>query len=99
MPVRLPGRRCARVGVTALLVSLLLVGCGSKVTQENFDKIQAGMSQDEVVAILGEPTESSGASVGPISGGTWIWKKDRATIVIQFVGGKVLAKQFERKGS
>ncbi|OGB95008.1 MAG: hypothetical protein A2Z31_05900 [candidate division NC10 bacterium RBG_16_65_8] len=89
----------ARVGATALLVSLLLVGCGSKITQENFDKVHAGMSQEEVKAILGDPTESSGASIGPISGGTWVWKTGEATIVIQFVSGKVLAKQFERKRS
>jgi hypothetical protein len=81
----------------ALLVSALLVGCGSKVTQENFDKIQAGMSREEVKAILGEPTESSGVSVGAISGDTWLWKKNGTTITIQFVSGKVLAKQFGRK--
>jgi hypothetical protein len=81
----------------ALLIPLLLLGCGSKVTQENFDKIQPGMTQDEVKAILGGPTESSGASLGPISGGTWVWRAGDATIAIQFVNGRVLAKQFERK--
>jgi hypothetical protein len=82
-----------------LLVSALVSGCGSKITQENYDKVQAGMSQEEVKAILGDPAESSGMSFGPISGGTWIWKGSDATITIQFVGGKVLAKQFARKTS
>ena len=91
--------RHTRVGVIALLVSLLIAGCGSKITQENFDKVQAGMSQEEVKAILGDPTESSGASIGPISGGTWVWKTGEATIVIQFFSGKVLAKQYERRRS
>jgi hypothetical protein len=87
------------VAVIALLICVLLPGCGSKVTQENFDKIQPGMSHDEVRAILGDPTESSGVSIGAISGDTWVWKKDGTTIAVQFVGGKVLAKQFGRKAS
>ena len=86
-----------RIGATVILVSALLVGCGSRVTQENFDKIQAGMSREDVTAILGKPTDSSGASIGTISGDSWVWKKDGTVITIQFVGGKVLAKQFGHK--
>ncbi len=95
--MRFRGRRARRIGLTALLVSGLLAGCGSKVTQENFDKIQAGMSREEVKSILGEPTESSGIGVGAISGDAWIWKADGTVITIQFLGGKVLAKQFGHK--
>jgi ATP-dependent DNA ligase len=79
------------------LVGSLVVGCASKVTQENFDKIQAGMSRDEVKSIVGAPTESSG--VGAVSGDAWVWKKNGTVITIQFVGGKVLAKQFGHKAS
>jgi hypothetical protein len=85
--------------VIAVLMCVRLPGCGSKVTQENFDKIQTGMSRDDVKAILGDPTESSGISVGAISGDTWVWTKDGATIAVQFIGGKVFAKQFGRKAS
>ena len=92
-------RSASQLITIALLVSVLLVACGSKITQENFDKVQAGMSQDEVKAILGEPTESTGTSVGPISGGAWVWKKNGTTITVQFVGGKVFAKQFAQKAS
>ncbi|RPI08084.1 MAG: outer membrane protein assembly factor BamE [Zetaproteobacteria bacterium] len=97
VPVRLRVGRKARMGAIALLAALVFVGCGSKVTQENFDKVQPGTTQEEVKTILGAPTESSTASIGFISGGTWIWKTGDATIAIQFVHGKVLAKQFERK--
>ena len=93
------GRTAGRICVTALLASVLLVGCGSKITQENFDTIQAGMSREDVKSILGEPTESGGVSVGTISGDSWVWKKDRTVITIQFVGGKVLAKQFGHKST
>lgn len=91
------GRAVRRIGTAVLLASALLAGCGSKITQENFDKIQTGMSREDVKAILGEPTESSGVSIGTISGDSWVWKKDGTVITIQFVGGKVLAKQFGRK--
>ncbi len=91
------GRAVRRAGAAVLLASALLAGCGSKITQENFDKIQAGMSREDVKAILGEPTELSGVGVGTISGDSWVWKKDGTVITIQFVGGKVLAKQFARK--
>jgi hypothetical protein len=91
------GRSVRRIGAMVILACALLVGCGSKITQENFDKIQTGMSREDVKAILGEPTESSGVSVGAISGDSWVWKKDGTVITIQFVGGKVLAKQFGRK--
>ena len=97
--VRTGTRGRGRVGVIALLVFGLLVGCSSKVTQENYDKVQAGMSQDEVKAILGAPTESRDTSLGPISGGTWVWKGGGATITVQFLGGKVLGKQFGKTAS
>lgn len=37
---------------------VLFVGCGSKVSQSNFDKVKEGMTKSEVVAILGEPKET-----------------------------------------
>jgi len=88
-----------RTGALALVLLLWLAGCGSKITQENFDKIQVGMSQDEVTTILGKPTESSSVSFGSLSGGAWVWKKNGTAITIQFANGKVLAKQFSHKAS
>lgn len=73
---------------------VVLAACGSKVTQENFDKIKAGMTQEEVTALLGEPTESSGFSLGNLSGTSAVWKDKNGAIHIQFVNGKVLSKQF-----
>ncbi|WP_333844861.1 outer membrane protein assembly factor BamE domain-containing protein [Pelomicrobium sp.] len=78
--------------LAAVLVTL--AACGAKVTQENFDKIKAGMTQEEVTALLGEPTESSGFSLGNLSGTSAVWKDRDGAIHIQFVNGKVLSKQF-----
>ncbi len=81
-----------RVGPMMFLCCTLLFGCGSKVTPENFEKIQSGMTQEEVRAILGDPTESSGIAIGPVGGTTATWKANDRTITIQFVNGKVIAK-------
>ena len=86
-----------QVGVMMLLCAMLLVGCGSKITPENFQKIQTGMAESEVSAILGTPTESSSVGFGPVGGTTSTWKDNGRTITIQFVNGKVLAKVFSGK--
>jgi hypothetical protein len=67
---------------------------GSKISQENFEKIQTGMTLAQVQAILGEATESSSLDVAGVSGTVSKWKAGDITISIQFVNGKVVAKQF-----
>ena len=46
---------------TILLFSLLTLAACSKVNQENYAKLSAGMSQSEVEALLGNPSACSGA--------------------------------------
>ena len=80
------------------LFSLCLAACDSlRLTQENFDKIRTGMTQAEVTAILGEPTESSSVDVAVFSGTASTWRKDGVVITIQFANGKVVAKQFSKE--
>ncbi len=97
--LRVMGKGSGRmqVGVMMLLCATMLLGCGSKVTPENFAKIQSGMTEAEVTAILGPPTESSSIGFGPVGGTTSTWKDNGRTITIQFVNGKVLAKTFSGK--
>lgn len=92
--------RCPKLVILTViaLFSLCLAGCdASRLTQENFDKIHTGMTQAEVTAILGEPTESSSVDVAVFSGTASTWKKDGTTITIQFANGKVVAKQFSKE--
>ncbi|MCK9377387.1 MAG: outer membrane protein assembly factor BamE [Syntrophobacterales bacterium] len=77
------------------LCALFLVGCSS-VNQAKFDKVKTGMTMAQVTAILGEPTESSSVDVGGRSGTASTWKKGDVTIIIQFVNGKVVAKQLSK---
>ena len=78
--------------------ALLLLAACSKVTQENFAKIQDGMSEQEVTAILGSPTESSSGSILGISGTASKWAGGDATITIRFVNGKVALRSFDKPG-
>ncbi|RJR42814.1 MAG: outer membrane protein assembly factor BamE [Deltaproteobacteria bacterium] len=92
--------RCPKLVVLTVIVlfSFYLAACGSsRLTQENFDKIHTGMTQAEVTAILGEPTESSSVDVAVFSGTASTWKKDGTIITIQFANGKVVAKQFSKE--
>jgi hypothetical protein len=77
-------------------VALLLAGCGSKVTQENYEKIQTGMTEQEVTEILGAGVnDASGAfSVGDLaaSGAVTRWGTDDKHIKVTFANGKVVAK-------
>lgn len=79
---------------TALLV-LLLAAC-SRVSEQNFAKIDQGMTEEQVVAILGKPTEASSVSVLGVSGTTSRWVGNGATITIRFVNGRVALKSYDK---
>lgn len=83
--------------LAAALAALFLAACGSKISAENFERIRTGMSQKEVAAILGEPTETSAVSVAGLSGGMATWRDGNTTISIQFLNDKVQAKQLSRE--
>ncbi len=80
-------------------VALLLAACGSKISAENFERIQTGMTQKEVVALLGEPTETSAISIAGLSGGMATWRDGNTEISVQFVNDKVQAKQLSREAA
>lgn len=80
-----------------LAVVWLLAACGSKVSAENFERIQNGMAQKEVVAILGEPTETSAIGIGALSGGMATWRDGNTAISVQFLNDRVQAKQLSRE--
>ena len=81
-----------------VLIALLLLAACSKVTQENFAKVQDGMTEQEVAAILGSPTESSSGSILGISGTSSKWVAGDAVISIRFVNGKVALRSFDNPG-
>ena len=91
-------RRYAILPALLLAVALLLAlaGCGTSYDQETYEKIQVNMTLKEVIALLGEPTESKGINLGGMSGTSATWKDDHGTISLQFINGKVKVKSFTK---
>ncbi|NWA28793.1 hypothetical protein HX870_01770 [Pseudomonas gingeri] len=64
---------------------VLLVAC-SKVNQENYSKISAGMDKVEVEKLLGSPSDCSGA----LGMSSCTWGNKNSFISVQYAGDKVL---------
>jgi hypothetical protein len=85
-------RKPFRYFIIVLLAALLLVAGCSKLTQENYDKITMGMNYDEVISILGEADECSGA----VGVEKCTWGGGEKYIKVNFIGKKVVL--FSSKG-
>jgi hypothetical protein len=84
----------ARLAAASTLALLLLIACGTRVDREHFARIESEMPEAEVIAILGEPTDTSGFSLGGLSATSATWEGPEGTIAIQFVNGRVKLKTF-----
>lgn len=73
---------CTR-GLIAGFCLMLLAAC-SKVTLENYDRLKIGMDYDEVVAMIGDPTECSEA----LGTRACRWGNNRRNIKVTFFGSK-----------
>lgn len=84
--------------IPLLITLLILAACdsSSKLDQENFDRIENGMPREEVIALLGEPADTSNLQLGGLSGTSAVWEDDTTRITIQFINDKVKVKQFTR---
>jgi len=81
----------------ALSALLLLSACFSKITLDNYNKVNEGMSLTEVINILGEPNDSSNINLGIASASSSTWKGENGeTITIQFVNNQVKLKNFNK---
>lgn len=98
-----------RLGSLALAAALVLGlnACG-KITRENADKIRNGMTEQDLAALLGEPTHVTeaampdmtamtagglpGAPAAPQAVKQSVWQNGSKVITVTFVDGKVAAK-------
>ena len=80
--------------VSLLFVLFLIVSCGKKIDQSTYEQIKKEMTMDQVKDLLGEPTESKSAGIGPLSGSLTSWKDGDKAITVTFVNGKatIIAK-------
>jgi hypothetical protein len=89
------------LALVSLTLAAFIVGCGanSKITKENFEKVQQGMTKAEVVAILGEPTGSE--LVGQINDKEIkgpVWEGSGFKIVTMFSDeGKLQVKRMDKE--
>jgi hypothetical protein len=70
----------------ALLSFCVLLAACSKVNQENYSKLSAGMPKAQVEDLLGSPTECSGA----LGMSSCTWGDQKSFISVQYAGDKVL---------
>ncbi len=82
-----------RIALAAL--TLLLVSACSKVTPDNYEKLESGTTQDEVHQILGKPDDVSGGGIGKLTVSTETWNGPKHTITATFTGEKLSIKHIE----
>lgn len=78
------------------LMCSLMVGCGSKVSKSNYDKINNGMTVAEVESLMGKGTTEAGGAgaIGGLSGSAKVmsWTDGDKKITVTFVNDKVTLK-------
>lgn len=87
------------IGIIIIIVNACSLG---KLNARNFAEIQEGMTQAEVIAILGEPDQVNAANLSSIGGiglsGTRMqWNSLYANANIIFVDGKVKFSNFNTR--
>ncbi len=81
--------------IVVVALTVVFAGC-SKVTPENYDKIQTGMTVDQVEQILGkgEVETGGGLAIGEVaaSGKVMKWGTEEKSITVTFANDKVVMK-------
>jgi hypothetical protein len=89
-----------------IMLAVLLSSCATppRLTYSNFLQIEDGMTEQEVIGILGEPTKVTSGSldtgIGSIlgldklSGTNMFWETEEAKADVIFFKGKVKSKNF-----
>jgi len=77
-------------GLTIICASLLLISFASaEINKEHYDKIKDDMTMQQVISILGQPTQMAEFNMLDKKHVIATWKDDGNVIVVQFVNGKV----------
>ncbi len=77
--------------VVLTVAALLLTACSTRVTPENYEKLQPGMTKAQVHAILGKPDAVTGDDIGGVLSLTKeVWKASKQSITVTF-GNDALA--------
>ena len=71
--------------VLTLIFGMIFLGC-SKLTRENYGKIEMGMEYEQVVDIIGNPDECDAA----LGTKKCVWGDEEKHITVSFLGDKVV---------
>jgi len=74
-----------RIVLTSALIALALTGC-SKLTMQNYQKLQTGMTQQEVEALIGSP----GSCDETLGIRACTWGDEARNVKANFVAGKLV---------
>lgn len=77
------------------LLGLLLLAACSKVNPDNYNKVEAGMTREEVYGVLGKPDDVSGSGLGNLTLSSETWNGSGHRIQATFVGEKLATKSIE----
>jgi len=86
--------------VVVLIFAISVVSCGNRnVNRANYDRIQHGMTRDQVIEIMGQPS-NSGATMNLATGVstlTLIWRHNRHSFMIVTLSGRIGAQRVVEK--
>jgi hypothetical protein len=71
--------------IVAVMIVLNVAGC-SKLTMENYNKLKAGMTYNEVVNIIGSPDKCSDV----LGMKNCVWGDEKRSATVSFAGDRVL---------
>ncbi|MCF8026433.1 MAG: DUF3862 domain-containing protein [Desulfobacteraceae bacterium] len=79
---------------TAVIIisAVVLAGCGNRINQENYNRLEVGMKYEQVVELLGEPDNCNSAMMA----NNCTWGSEKRYINVKFVDGQVVL--FSSKG-
>jgi SmpA / OmlA family len=69
-----------------------LFGCGSKLTNENLNKVKNGMTESEVQAILGSPSDVENSEILGLKNVSYKYKSGETRVNINFINNSVISK-------
>jgi len=84
--------------IIGIVVTLVLVMGGSKFSAENFKKIKPGMTEKEVLDLVGKPDQTLDMGMFGIANKSMIWRNSQGEFTVSMLNGKVLAAISAGKG-
>ena len=80
-----------------VLLPVLLCGCGSKISQANYYRVQYGMTEEDVEDLLGPPHEvgERPSTTQPVVQELQTWKRGDLVIRVVFEQGVVVGRSAE----